>query len=294
MVYISACPIPHRKQVYKDMIDGNYEIVIEPRKKLKHYWKELWLYRELFFFLSWKELLVQYKQSIIGIAWAVIQPVMTMIVFTLIFGRVAKLPSDGVPYPILVYSATLPWQFFASSLQNSSNSVVQNANLITKIYFPRLIIPSSSIITSLVNFAISFIVLIILMVVYKYYPTWNMFALPLFLFVLIFFTLGSSFLIGSLNVKYRDFRIVIPFIIRLGLYISPVGFSSNLIPDKWRFLYSLNPLVGVVDGFRWCILGKDSMIYLPGLACSVGMAILAFIAGLWYFRKTERTFADVI
>ena len=269
-------------------------IVIEAGKSEKNYWKDLWGYRELFYFLSWRDILVRYKQTVIGIAWSVIRPVLTMIVFTIIFGRLANLPSGGVPYPILVFVALLPWQFFASSLQESSNSLISNVGLISKIYFPRMIIPASAIVVAMVDFIIAFIILAVLMTWYGFIPNWKIVFVPVFLLLAIFTTLGAGLLISSLNVRYRDFKYIVPFIVQFGLYISPVGFSSDVIPDRWRLLYSINPMVGVIDGFRWAILGEDVNFYIPGLIISLVLTFTLLILGIWYFRKTEKTFADRI
>lgn len=270
------------------------ELIIEAGKTELHYWKDLWRYRELFYFLSWRDILVRYKQTVIGIAWSLIRPVLTMVVFTVVFGKLAKLPSEGVPYPILVYAAMLPWQFFANSLSESAMSLVGNANLISKVYFPRLVIPASAVIVSLVDFFISFAILIVLMVFYAFAPSPRMLLLPLFILLAFAASFGFGLWITSLNVKYRDFRYIVPFIVQFGLYVSPVGFSSTIIPEKWRLLYSLNPMVGVIDGFRWAILGGTSHLYWPGFLLSVALVILVLASGIWYFRKTERTFADII
>ena len=270
------------------------ELVIEAGKTEGQYWKDIWHYRELFYFLAWKDILVRYKQTVIGIAWSLIRPLLTMIVFTIIFGKLAKLPSEGIPYPILVFAAMLPWQFFSNSLSESSNSLIANANLLSKIYFPRIIMPTSSVIVGLVDFLISFVILALLMIWYKFIPDWRIVTLPLFLVLALFSSLGFGLWIAALNVKYRDFRYIVPFIIQFGLYISPVGFSSSIIPGNWRLLYSINPMVGVIDGFRWAILGQNVQIYWPGFFLSIGLTILVFLYGLRYFRMTERTFADVI
>lgn len=270
------------------------ELIIEAGKTEGQYWKDIWHYRELFYFLAWRDILVRYKQTIIGIAWSLLRPLLTMIVFTIIFGKLAKLPSEGVPYPILVFAAMLPWQFFSNSLSESSNSLITNANLLSKIYFPRIIMPTSSVIVSLVDFLISFIILSLLMIWYKFIPDWRIITLPFFLILALFASLGFGLWIAALNVKYRDFRYIVPFIIQFGLYISPVGFSSSIIPGKWRFLYSINPMVGVIDGFRWALLGQNVQIYWPGFFLSIGLTFLVFLYGLRYFRMTERTFADVI
>jgi len=272
----------------------DFELIIEPGRGFKNYWSDLWLYRELFYFLAWRDILVRYKQTIIGVAWSVIRPLLTMVVFTIIFGGLAKLPSNGVPYPILVYSAMLPWQLFANSLTESSNSLIANANMLTKVYFPRLIMPTSSIIVSLVDFLISFVMLAFLMIWFHFIPSWRIIMLPLFLILALITSLGVGLWIAALNVKYRDFRYIIPFIVQFGLYISPVGFSSSVVPANWRLIYSLNPMVGVIDGFRWAILGGNSFIYLPGFLLSMLIAFLFLVFGVWYFRKMEQTFADVI
>lgn len=270
------------------------ELVIEAGKTEGQYWKDIWHYRELFYFLAWRDILVRYKQTVIGIAWSLIRPLLTMIVFTIIFGKLAKLPSEGVPYPILVFAAMLPWLFFSNSLSESSNSLIANANLLSKIYFPRIIMPTSSVIVSLVDFLISFVILALLMIWYKFIPDWRIVTLPFFLMLALFASLGFGLWIAALNVKYRDFRYIIPFIVQFGLYISPVGFSSSIIPGNWRLLYSINPMVGVIDGFRWALLGQNVQIYWPGFLLSIGLTFLVFLYGLRYFRKTERTFADVI
>ena len=270
------------------------EIIIEAGRTEQQYWRDLWRYRELFYFLAWRDILVRYKQTAIGVVWALLRPFLTMVVLTLVFGRIAKMPSGGVPYPILVFAAMLPWQFFATSLSEASNSLVGNANLISKVYFPRLIIPAGAVITSMVDFLISFLLLIGLMVWYQFVPDWRILMLPVFTGIAFFAALGPGLYLTALNVKYRDFRYVIPFIVQFGLFISPVGFSSSVIPAQWRLWYSLNPMVGVIDGFRWAICGGTATIYLPGFVLS--MAVVAFFLwlGIWYFRRVERTFADVI
>jgi len=270
------------------------EIVIEPNKTLKHIWKELWEYRELFYFLAWKDILVRYKQTLIGVAWSVLRPFLTMVVFTIIFGKIAKLPSGATPYALLVFSAMLPWYFFSNTLSESGFSLTNYSNMITKIYFPRIILPTTSMIVSLVDFLISFVILIMLMVWYGFYPGWKIMTLPGFLLLAALTSLGIGYWIAALNVKYRDFRYVIPFMIQFGLYVSPVGFSSDVIPENWRLLYSLNPMVGVIDGFRWAVLGKDVAIYLPGFTLSVCLSLVLFITGVHFFLKTERKFADII
>ncbi|WP_170943913.1 ABC transporter permease [Leptolyngbya sp. BC1307] len=270
------------------------ELIIEAGRAEKQYWRDIWHYRELFYFLAWRDILVRYKQTSIGIAWALIRPFLTMIVFTVVFGSLAKLPSEGVPYPILVFSAMLPWQFFANSLSESSNSLIGNANLISKVYFPRLVIPTSAVVVSFVDFLISGIILLGLMTWYNFVPSWRIITLPVFILIAFAASMGCGLWLCSLNVKYRDFRYIVPFLVQFGLYISPVGFSSSIVPERWRLLYSVNPMVGVIDGFRWAILGSESQIYLPGFALSLGLVVLLCITGIQYFRKVERTFADVI
>lgn len=271
-----------------------YDLIIEAGHTERHYWRDIWRYRELFYFLSWRDILIRFKQTVIGIAWAFIRPLLTMIVFVFIFSKLAKFPSDGIPYPILVFSAMLPWQFFATSLSESSNSLITNSSMISKIYFPRIVIPASSVLVNLVDFLISFFILLVLMIWYKFIPSWQILTLPLFILMAFGASFGAGLWLASLNVKYRDFRYIVPFIVQFGLYISPVGFSSNIIPEKWRLLYSLNPMVGVIDGFRWAILGQRNFIYMPGFMLSLLLVFLVLISGIWYFRKTEKTFADII
>ena len=270
------------------------ELLIKPGMGALHYWRDIWRYRELFFFLAWRDILVRYKQTTIGIAWSVIRPLATMLVFTIVFGKLAKLPSNGVPYPIMVFAAMLPWQFFSNSLTESSNSLIDNANLLTKVYFPRLIVPAGSVIVGLVDFFISLVILFGIMAWYRFVPDIRMLLLPIFLALAFLASFGAGLWLSALNVKYRDFRYVVPFLVQFGLYISPVGFSSSIVPEKWRMLYFLNPMVGVIDGFRWAILGDAFPVYWPGLALSASLTLLMFIGGLLYFRNMERNFADVI
>lgn len=270
------------------------ELIIEAGRTEKQYWQDLWRYKELFYFLAWRDILVRYKQTAIGIAWALIRPFLTMVVFTVVFGQLAKLPSEGAPYPILVFSAMLPWQFFSNSLSECSNSLITNANLLSKVYFPRLVVPTSAVVVSFVDFMISGMILLALMAWYNFVPTWRILTLPLFIAVAFAASMGAGLWLASLNVQYRDFRFIVPFIVQFGLYISPVGFSSSIVPQQWRFIYSLNPMVGVIDGFRWAILGGNSQLYLPGFILSMVLVFLLLVSGIWYFRKMERTFADVI
>ncbi len=270
------------------------ELVIEAGRTESQYWRDIWHYRELFYFLAWRDIIVRYKQTVIGIAWALIRPFLTMVVFTVVFGNLAKLPSDGTPYPILVFAAMLPWQFFANSLSESSVSLINNSNLISKIYFPRMIVPASAVVVSFVDFLVSGTILLGLMAWYNFVPDWRILTLPLFVLIAFAAAIGTGLWLAALNVEYRDFRYIVPFIVQFGLYISPVGFSSKIVPEQWRLLYSLNPMVGVIDGFRWAILGGEANIYLPGFVLSVGLVALLLVSGLWYFRRMERTFADKI
>jgi len=270
-------------------------LILEPGRAEKNYWADLWRYRELFLILAWRDISVRYKQTIIGVAWAILKPFLTMVVFTVVFGRVAKLPSDGnTPYALMVFAAMLPWTLFSNALTESSNSLIGNANLISKVYFPRLIMPTATVITSFIDFLISFVILLGLMIYYRFAPGWNMLFLPLFILQAVLVSLGPGLWVTALNVKYRDFRYVIPFIVQFGLYVSPVGFSSNVIPAKWRLLYSLNPLVGIIDGFRWCILGGKSAIYWPGFILSLVIVAFFLWLGISRFRKMEKSFADLI
>jgi lipopolysaccharide transport system permease protein len=269
------------------------EITIEAGRAERQYWRDLWRYRELFYFLAWRDILVRYKQTVVGVAWAVIRPLLTMMVLTFVFGRLAKLDSGGVPYPILVFCGMLPWQFFAAAFAESGNSLVSNSGMISKVYFPRLVIPVSSLITSFVDFLISAVIMAGMMVYYGYVPGSSILLLPLFVMLAFATAFGSGLWVSALMVRYRDFRYIVPFVVQFGLYISPVGFSSSLVPEQWRLLYSMNPMVGVIDGFRWAILGQSN-IYWPGFAISVAGVALLIGSGIWYFRKTEKTFADVI
>jgi lipopolysaccharide transport system permease protein len=270
-------------------------VVIEPGRRELHYWQDLWRYRELFLVLAWRDLSIRYKQTIIGVSWALIRPFLTMLVFTTVFGRIAKLPSEGTaPYALMVFAGMLPWTFFSTGLAEASNSLISNANLISKVYFPRLIIPTATVAVAFVEFLISFCILIALMAWYHFLPGWQIVLLPVFVLLGFLASLGPSLWITALNVKYRDFRYVIPFILQFGLYISPVGFSLSVVPEQWRLLYSINPMVGVIDGFRWCVLGGQSELYLPGLALSFCVAAFFLWLGIARFRKMEKSFADLL
>jgi lipopolysaccharide transport system permease protein len=271
------------------------ELIIEAGRTERHYWRDIWRYRELFQVLAWRDVSVRYKQTLIGVAWAIIRPFIAMVVFTVAFGKLAKLPSDGAaPYALMVFAGMLPWTFFSTALTDSTNSMLSNANLISKVYFPRLIAPAAAVIVALVDLLISFVILIALMVWYHFVPSWQILFLPAFVAIALFASLGPGLWLTSLNIKYRDFRFVVPFIVQIGLYISPVGFSSNIIPHNWRLLYSLNPMVGVIDGFRWSILGGQSQLYLPGLIASLIVTVFVLWLGVRQFRRTENSFADLI
>lgn len=269
-------------------------VTIEAGRAEAHYWRDLWRYRELLWFLAWRDILVRYKQTVIGVAWSLLRPLLTMIVFTIVFGKLAHLPSNGVPYPILVFAALLPWQFFANALSDSSNSLLSNAGMISKVYFPRLIVPASSIVVSLVDFLITFAMCLGLMLWYDVMPTWRLLLLPALLMLALVTSLGAGLWFAALNTKFRDFRYIVPFIVQFGLYVSPVGFSSNIVPEKWRIFYAANPMVAVIDGFRWVITGSDAGIYWPGFIVSCALIAIVLVTGVMYFRKTEKTFADVI
>jgi lipopolysaccharide transport system permease protein len=272
---------------------GEHVLVLESGRAERHYWRDIWHYRELFAILAWRDVSVRYKQTVIGVAWAVVRPFLTMVVFTIVFGRLAKLPTVGTaPYPIMVFAGMLPWFLFSSILSEASNSLVANANLVGKVYFPRIIIPSATAVVALVDLAINFVMLVGLMIWFAYLPSWRAVFLPLLVVLALCASLGPSLVMTALNVKYRDFRYIIPFIVQFGVYISPVGFSSVIVPEKWRFWYALNPIVGPIDGFRWCLLGAPLDLREFGISCTV-IVILLWL-GIAHFRRTERSFADII
>ena len=270
-------------------------LIIELDRADNNYWHDLWRYRELFGVLAWRDLSVRYKETVFGVLWALIRPTLTMLVLTIIFGRLAKLPSDGsVPYPLMVLVGMILWSLFSASWADAGSSLVRDSSLITKVYFPRVIVPVASMAVNFVDFLISFAMLVILMCWYRFLPGWQIALLPLFMVLAFIANLGPSLWIAALNVRYRDFRYIVPFVIQLGLYVSPVGFSSNIIPDEWRWLYSLNPVVGIIDGFRWCILGGQGGLYLPGFCWSVGASACFLWLGIRQFRKVEKRFADLL
>jgi lipopolysaccharide transport system permease protein len=269
--------------------------ILEPGRAEKNYWRDLWHYRELFQVLAWRDVSVRYKQTVIGVAWALIRPFLTMVVFTVIFGKVAKLPTEGTaPYALMVFAGMLPWTFFATALSEASGSLINNANLISKVYFPRLIVPTATVVVAFIDFLISFVILVGMMVWYQFLPGWQVFLLPVFVVLAFFASLGPGLWITALNVKYRDFRYVIPFIVQFGLYVSPVGFSSSVIPEQWRLLYALNPMVGVIDGFRWCLLGGHVPIDWQAFGMSLAVTVFFVWLGIRKFRATEKSFADLI
>jgi lipopolysaccharide transport system permease protein len=270
-------------------------LILEPGRAERHYWRDIWAYRELFAILAWRDIAVRYKQTVIGAAWAVVRPFLTTVVFTIVFGRLANLPSEGTaPYPIMVFAGMLPWFLFSTILGEASGSLVGNANLVGKIYFPRIIIPCAAAVVALVDFVINLAVLFGLMLWYGYFPSWHMLLLPGFVGLAVLASLGPAFVLTALNVKYRDFRYIIPFIVQFGLYVSPVGFSSTIVPAEWRFWYSLNPVVGIIDGFRWCVLGGESQLYVPGFLLSLAVIAAFLWLGIAQFRRTERSFADLL
>ncbi len=270
-------------------------LVIQPGVAERYYWQDLWRYRELFVVLAWRDVAVRYKQTVIGLAWALVQPLATMLIFSTIFGKLAKLPTEGsAPYALMVYAGLLPWQLFSTSLTGAAGSLIGNANLISKVYFPRLIVPTASVVVAFIDFLVGFAILLALMIWYQFLPSWQILTLPLFIVMAFLASLGPGLWITALNVKYRDFRYIIPFLVQFGLFVSPVGFSSSVIPDAWKTLYYLNPMVGVIDGFRWAILGGESELNPMGFSMSCGIICFFLWLGIRQFRKMERSFADLI
>jgi lipopolysaccharide transport system permease protein len=269
------------------------KLVIEPGMVAKNYWRDLWHYRELLYFLAWRDIAVRYKQTVIGIAWALVRPALTMVVFVA-FRRLVGLPAGAVPDAILVFAAVLPWQFFSGALAEASNSLIGNSNLVSKIYFPRLIIPFAAVTTSLVDFAITLVLLAVLMLWYGFAPSWQIIFLPVFLLIAFGLALGTGLLLAALNVEYRDFRYIVPFAVQFGLFVSPVAFNTSDVPDKWRLLYALNPMVGIIDGFRWSLLGGQAVLLPETIWLSAAVTALMVMLGVWYFRRMEHSFADKI
>lgn len=269
-------------------------IIVDAEGTGGRYWRDIWLYRELFYFFTWRDILVRYKQTIIGITWVLIRPLLTMLAFTVVFSKIAKLPSDGTPYPILVLTGLIPWQFFSGALSDAGNSLINNSSMVSKVFFPRIVIPISAIMVNIADLLISIALLIIIMAWYKYIPTWRLLTIPLFILLAFMMAVGAGLWLSSLNVKYRDFRYIIPFIIQVGLYISPIGFSSSVIPEKWMILYNFNPMVGVIDGFRWATAMQPMPMNWDAIGVSTSIATLLIISGYLFFRKTEIILADVI
>lgn len=270
----------------------DFDLIIEPNRTTTDFLMELVRYRELFAFLAWRDILIRYKQTVIGVAWSVIRPLISMVIFTFVFGRVAKLPNEGVPYAIMVFAAMLPWQYFANAMQESSSSLIRSAQLVGKIYFPRIILPTASVIVSAVDFLISLCLLFMLMAWYRFLPSPMIVLLPVFFIPATMTALGIGYWFSAFGVKYRDFHHLLPFMVQFGLYVSPVGFSSSIVPQRWRLIYSLNPMVGVIDGFRWCVYGMP--LYMPGFILSLIISVICFFSGIWFFRRFERSFADFI
>jgi lipopolysaccharide transport system permease protein len=285
-VVTSSVAVPRRQ--------SSPSIVIEARRGLlKIDFRSLWQYRELLYFLIWRDVKVRYKQTIIGMAWVVLQPVLTMIVFTLVFGRFARIPSDGMPYPVFIFAALLPWNLFASSLGRGGDSVVQHANLISKVYFPRLILPIAGVMSPMIDFGVAFVVLIAMMAAYGIAPGAGILALPLFVLLAMLTALAVSLWTSALNVRYRDVGHAIPFVIQLWMFASPVAYPVSIVPERWRLLYSLNPMAGVIEGFRWALLGKENFDAQVAVVSTLAVVMLLVPAAI-FFRNTERTFADLI
>ena len=270
------------------------ELIIEAGRAERQYWRDLWRFRELFLFFAWRDLLVRYKQTVVGVSWSLIRPLLTMTVLTVVFGKLGKMPAFGIPYPLLVFCGMLPWQFFSTALTESGNSLVMNSSMISKVYFPRLVMTVSSVITSLMDFAVSSIFLVVLMLWYHFVPPLAVVFLPFFVLLAFGASLGVGLWVAALMVEYRDFRFIVPFVVQFGLYISPVGFQSSVVPERFRLLYAMNPMAGIIDGFRWTLLGATRTIYWPGMFIATIEVVILMASGIWYFRKTERTFADVI
>lgn len=277
------------------MTNSKQEItVLEAGRPQKNYWGDVFHHRDLFLILARRDVIVRYKQTAIGILWAVLRPVLTMLIFTFVFGRVAKLPSEGVPYSLLVFSGMLPWFFFSSAVSDSSGSLVTNANLLTKIYFPRILIPASAVLVAAVDFLIAMLLLVGLMLYFGFMPSWRLLILPIFLLVAFSAALGIGLWLSALNVRYRDFKFIVPFIMQFGLYISPVGFLSTVIPEKWALVYALNPMVGVIEGFRWAVLGEGFFLRWENQLLSISLSLILLLTGVAFFRRFERDIADVI
>ncbi len=270
------------------------EVVIKAGHNSTRYWRDLWAYRELFLFLAWRDLLVRYKQTVAGVAWAVLRPLLSIGILMFVFGKVAKLPSEGAPYSVMVLTALLPWQFLSSGMTESGNSLLSNSNLVTKVYFPRMVVPASAIMTALIDFAISGVLLGFLMLWHQSFPTWRCVFLPAYILLAVMAAAGAGLWISALTVQFRDMRFVVPFLVQCGFFVSPIGYSSSVIPADWRLLYAVNPVAGIIDGFRWCLLSPGTPLYLHGLLLCTGATLLLLITGFWCFRSVERKLADII
>ncbi|MFL9879118.1 ABC transporter permease [Herbaspirillum rhizosphaerae] len=270
------------------------EIVISANPDHSHYWRDFWSFRELLALLVWRDVLVRYKQTVIGASWAILRPLATMLVFTLVFGKIAKLPSSDTPYALLVFAGLLPWMFFATTLSEAGNSITANGHIVSKVYFPRLIVPVSTLLVGLVDFLLAGLVYLALAVIFGHFPNWHIIFLPLFLILLCGLIMGCGLWVAALNVKYRDFRYIVPVVLQLGAYLSPVGFASSLVPERWRLLYSINPMVGIIDGFRWSLLGDGFPLHWDSLLMSLLVTMLLLIPGIIFFRRSEGAFADAI
>ena len=279
----------------KDNLSQEFDILFGPNLGRGQYWRDLWNYRGLLYFLAWRDILVRYKQTVIGIAWSVVNPIFFMVVFSVILGRLGQFASDGTtPYPLLVLCGLLPWQLFAAGLTQCGKSLVENRHMVAKVYFPRLLVPVSSIMVSFIDFLVALGLLAVVMGIFRHPPDWRVLFLPVFIAFALLVTLSLGIWLAAINVRYRDFQYITPFLVQIGLFVSPVGFSSGNIPEQWRFLYALNPMAGVIDGFRWCLLGGQAGLYLPGLVLSAILTLVLLGGAVGYFRRTERTFADVI
>lgn len=278
-----------------DNSEEHYDLVIKATKNRSSYWKEIWEYKDLLYILVWRDIKVRYKQTFLGVLWSILQPLLTMVVFTFIFSQIAELPTEAkAPYPILVFSALIPWQFFSSAISGAGSSLIANQALITKVYFPRTVIPASTVIASMFDMIISLAILIFLIVYYSFIPSWKICLLPLLVLHVFLFTMGLSLLISSYNIKYRDFRYIIPFAIQFGLLISPVGFSSTVIPENLYYVYSLNPMVGIIDGFRWSILNTTGSFNLFTYGISIFISMIIFLVGVYKFKRIEQSISDII
>lgn len=283
-----------RRDLYKNSMNRNEVLILEAGRANRHYWRDVFRYSDLFYMLAKRDIAVRYKQTAIGVLWALIRPVLTMLVFTLVFGRIAKLPSEGVPYALLVLSGMIPWFFFSSSVSESSGGLIANSNLLSKVYFPRILVPASSVLVAAIDFLIGMALLVVAMIFYDFWPSWRLLALPIFLLIAFSAALGIGLWFSALNVRYRDFQFIVPFMLQFGLYISPVGFSSSVVPEQWALIYALNPMVGVIEGFRWAILGDGFSLHREILSISSLFSLLLLVTGVIFFRRFERGMADVI